>query len=127
MVNYLNANCGSAWTKWIWLDIEGSQYWTGSTSANRTWYENLLTACMNTAGVTCGIYSSYYQWEGIFGSVNYCHGSSQPMWYAHYDDVCSMSDYVEYGCWTSPFGKQYQGTHSACNIGVDSDYFPSRP
>ena len=127
MVSYLNANCGTAWTKWIWLDIEGSQYWTGSYASNKTWYQNLLNACMATTGVTCGIYSSAVQWQAIFGSTSYCYGQAQHMWYAHYDSVCSMSDYTTYGCWTTPFAKQYEGTHTACNIGVDSDYIPSWP
>lgn len=38
-VSYLNSNCKSAWSGRIWLDIEGSQYWTGSTSANQEWYK----------------------------------------------------------------------------------------
>ena len=58
MVNYLNANCSGSWTKWVWLDIEGSQYWTGSYANNKTWYQNLLNACNATAGITCGVYAS---------------------------------------------------------------------
>ena len=105
MVNYLNANCSSAWTKYIWLDIEGSQYWTGNTTSNRTWYQNLLNACLATPGVTCGIYASASQWQAIFGSTGYCYGSSQPLWYANYDSVCSFSNFPQFGCWTTPFGK----------------------
>jgi hypothetical protein len=46
----------------IWLDVEGYTLWTGSTTANRTWYQQLVDACKSTAGVACGIYSSYYNW-----------------------------------------------------------------
>ncbi len=38
MVNYLKANCSGSWGGMVWLDIEGSQYWTGNTTSNRTWY-----------------------------------------------------------------------------------------
>ena len=129
MVNYLNANCPSSWSsggvKYIWLDIEGSQYWLGNYSSNKTWYQNLVNACTSTAGVTCGIYASASQWSAIFGSTSYTYGNNLKLWYAHYDSVCSMSDFTPFGGWTSPWGKQYEGTHTACNTGVDSDYFPN--
>ena len=38
MVNYLKANCPGSWSTFVWLDIEGSQYWTGNTTSNRAWY-----------------------------------------------------------------------------------------
>ena len=38
LVTYLTNNCNSAWTKKIWLDIEGTQYWYSNTTTNRTWY-----------------------------------------------------------------------------------------
>jgi len=44
LVNYLNGNCKAAWSGRVWLDIEGSQYWTGDTNANRNWYQ--VRACL---------------------------------------------------------------------------------
>lgn len=35
MVNYLTGTCPSAWSGRLWLDIEGSSYWTGSYSSNK--------------------------------------------------------------------------------------------
>ena len=58
MVNYLNTNCSSAWTKYIWLDISGTS-WTSNFTANQIFYQNLLDACLATPGVTCGIYTTY--------------------------------------------------------------------
>ena len=126
MVSYLNTNCGSSWTKMIQLDIEGSQYWTGNYTNNKTWYQSLVQACEATAGVTCVVYSNYYEWQSIFGSTSYCYGASLPLWYAHYDSLCSFSDYMPFGCsaWASPWAKQYEGTHTSCSIGLDSDYMP---
>ncbi len=48
LVSYLNSNCKSQWSGRIWLDIEGSQYWTSSTSSNQAWYKvsNTRAACM---------------------------------------------------------------------------------
>jgi hypothetical protein len=62
MVSYYKANCSTAWSGMIWLDVEGYTLWTGSTTANRAWYQQLVDACKSTAGVACGIYSSYYNW-----------------------------------------------------------------
>ena len=59
MVNYLKANCSASWSGKVWLDIEGSQYWTGSTTSNRSWYQGLVDACKANAS-SCGVYSSYY-------------------------------------------------------------------
>jgi hypothetical protein len=44
--------------------------------------------------------------------------------YAHYDNVASFSDYSSYsfGCWTSPFAKQYYGTTSVCGASIDKNY-----
>ena len=39
LVTYLNSNCKSQWSGRVWLDIEGSQYWLGSTSSNQAWYK----------------------------------------------------------------------------------------
>jgi len=39
LVTYLDANCKSQWSGRVWLDIEGSQYWLGSTSSNQAWYK----------------------------------------------------------------------------------------
>lgn len=39
LLNHLNTNCKEAWSGRVWLDIEGTQYWTGNTDNNRVWYQ----------------------------------------------------------------------------------------
>jgi hypothetical protein len=117
----LKSNCPNSWTNKIWLDIEGSSYWTGSTTSNRAWYQKLVDAC-TASGYSCGVYSSASQWSAIMGSSSYCYGSSLPLWYAHYDNLKSYSDYSTFGCWTKPSMKQYQGDVTLCSFGVDMDY-----
>ena len=112
MVNYLKANCASSWSTMIWLDIEGSQYWTGNYTNNKTWYESLVNACatLHSAGTArCGVYASTYQWSSIFGSSSWCYGASTTpqIWYAHYDGVANFNDWTPFGCWTTPWAKQY--------------------
>eukprot|EP01035_Chromulina_nebulosa_P019375 gene19375-25242_t len=80
LVTYLKANCASYWSGRIWLDIEGSSYWIGSTTSNKAWYQNLVDSC-STYSVTCGVYSSSSQWSAIFGSTSYSYGSSLKLWY----------------------------------------------
>ena len=122
MITYLDDNCGAEWSGMIWLDIEGSQYWLGNSSANRTWYQDLVSACKGRFGIKCGVYASYYQWESIFGTVGYCYGSDLPLWYAHYDNVANFSDYNEFGCWKTPSVKQYEGDVTLCSFNIDKDY-----
>lgn len=118
MVSYLLATCPSSFSGKVWLDIEGSQYWSTSYTTNKSWYQSLVDSCA-TSGVTCGIYSSYYQWESIFGSTSYSYGSNLPLWYAHYDNVENFSDFTAFGGWTVPAIKQYAGTTSYCSASVD--------
>ena len=122
LVDYLNG-C-SAFSGKIWLDIEGSQYWLGSSSANRAWYQNLVDSCTNSR-FSCGVYASYYQWQEIFGSVDYEYGSYLPLWYAHYDGQPNFNDYssLSFGGFT-PFAKQYRGDATVCSFGVDLNYYP---
>jgi len=117
---------GCSWSGRIWLDMEGSQYWLGSSSANQAWWQGLVDACKSTAGASkCGVYSSASQWSAIFGSTSYSYGSDLPLWYAHYDNEQTFSDYSAFGGWSSPHAKQYQGDVSLCSFGVDMDYAPS--
>lgn len=124
LVDYINTNCASAWTGTIWLDIEGTQYWSGGTSNNKKFYESLVDACKSKSP-KCGVYSSSSQWSAIFGSTSYSYGSSLPLWYAHYDGSASFSDFTKFGGWTSPHAKQYQGTCTVCSTGVDKNYAPN--
>jgi len=123
LLNYLKANCGSAWSGRVWLDIEGSQYWTTSTSSNRAFYQALVDSC-SANGIRCGVYSSSYQWSSIFGSTSYSYGSYLPLWYAHYDNNASFSDFVAFAGWTTPHAKQYAGDVTLCSMGVDKNYSP---
>lgn len=123
MTSYLKTSCNSSWSGTIWLDIEGSQYWLGSYSSNQAWYESLVDAC-TSSGYTCGVYGSKSQWQELFGSSTYSYGSALPLWYAHYDNSASFSDYDSYafGGWSSPFMKQYEGDVYQCSQGVDKNY-----
>jgi hypothetical protein len=126
LVNYLNDHCKSHFNGRIWLDIEGSQYWHSSTSSNKDFFVKLRESC-DTHKVKCGVYSSKSQWEAIFGSASYSHGSnpsSLPLWYAHYDGKASFSDFSNFGGWTNPHAKQYQGDVTMCSTGVDKNYSP---
>lgn len=104
----------------IWLDIEGSQYWLGSESANQKFFEELLSAASSKK--TTGVYASEYQWSSIMGS-GYTGGSRHQLWYAHYDNDPSFNDFRSFGGWTKPSIKQYEGDKSACGVGVDLDYY----
>jgi len=126
LVNYLSSNCASTFSGRVWLDIEGSQYWLGSTSSNQAWYTALVNSCA-TYGMRCGVYSSKSQWQAIFGSAAFSYGTNLPLWYAHYDNNPSFSDYASYafGGWDSPHAKQYQGDVTLCSFGVDKNFAPN--
>merc|ERR1712093_132686 len=104
----------------FWFDIEGTQYWN-DVASNRAW----LTEAVNQAlsmGQTVGIYNSQYQWSSIMGSWT---GASRfPLWYAHYDNNPSFSDFSPFGGWNQPAIKQYVGNAVVCGAGVDKNFYP---
>jgi hypothetical protein len=74
-------------------------------------------------GLRClGIYTGNSQWSPIMG------GSTQfsklPLWYAHYDNNPSFSDFKAFGGWTKPNIKQYVGTTTLCSASVDKSWYP---
>lgn len=75
LVSYLKSNCASAFSGRVWLDVEGTQYWSTSTTTNKNFYQALVDSC-TTYGVKCGVYSSSSQWSAIFGSTSYSYKSS---------------------------------------------------
>ena len=114
-------NSCSAFSGKVWLDIEGSQYWLGSSSANQAWYSQLVGAC-KSSGLSCGIYTSANNWQTIFGSSTWVGNNGLPLWYAHYDNSQSFSDFKAFGGWSTPTAKQYQGDTTLCSFGVDKNY-----
>eukprot|EP01033_Poteriospumella_lacustris_P003648 gene3649-2630_t len=104
----------------LWLDVEGTQYWSSSTSAN----VNFLSAMVQRGkerGVSLGIYSSASQWNPIMGGSSAF--SYLPLWYAHYDMNPSFSDWYSFGGWSKPAIKQYAGDQYFCSAGVDKNYY----
>jgi len=123
MITNLN-NCGAKYGM-VWLDIEGTQYWTTSTSTNQNFFQGLVSE-LKTLGKTIGVYTSQSQWSPIMGS-SYTGGSSYPLWYAHYESPPqpNFNDFVAFGGWTKPAMKQFQGTTTTCSASVDLSWYPN--
>ena len=111
----------------IWLDIEinpsGGCGWGTDYTANCN-YVNELISAVKSHGKKAGVYSSEYMWETIMGSRTACtSAASVPLWYAHYDNSASFSDYRQIGGWSSPSIKQYKGDTYECGVGVDKNFY----
>ena len=79
---------------------------------------------MKDNGKVPGIYASYYMWESIMGTAKSCPDvAGTQLWYAHYDNKQTFSDYAPFGGWTKPAIKQYKGDTTLCSFGVDLDYY----
>ncbi|GAM23692.1 hypothetical protein SAMD00019534_068670 [Acytostelium subglobosum LB1] len=119
MVKYLKSY--KATIGMVWFDIEGpGTYWSSSHTDNRNFFNSMLAGA-KTAGVKVGVYTSASQWEPIMGSWD--GGKALPLWYAHYDNSPSFSDFSSFGGWTKPHAKQYVGSTTVCGLGVDLDYY----
>jgi len=111
----------------IWFDVEQeSPYWS-TQSANQQFFNDVISTLQN-AGASVGIYTSKSQWTEVMGS-SFQGGSNLPLWYSHYDNIAAFSDYARstignYGGWTSPAMKQYQGDQSACGCNTDFNWAP---
>ncbi|KAJ8600209.1 hypothetical protein CTAYLR_002015 [Chrysophaeum taylorii] len=109
----------------LWLDIENYD-WYSSASENQAFITDMVDECMSEADLSCGIYSSYYNWEDIVGlSFDYPSSKGLPLWYAHYDNNPSFSDFTAFGGWTSPTIKQYVGDATSCDASIDYNYATS--
>jgi len=120
MDDTVNALSGSKYGM-IWFDIEGTQYW-GSNTANNVNFLQQMVDEGKKRGVTMGIYSSASQWGPIMGSSTQF--SNLPLWYAHYDNNPSFSDFKAFGGWTKANVKQYAGTTAICSASVDKNWYP---
>ena len=101
----------------LWLDAENSA--AGYTSAQiLAKIQEALDAC---GPMPCGIYTAKWWWDPAtsystaFGDV--------PLWYARYDLTADFNDWYsgvsDFGGWTDPTGKQYQGSNYFCGVNVD--------
>ena len=106
--------------KRLWFDIEGT--WYSSTSSNQKFFEELINKA-RSIGIVYGIYASSYYWSSLFGSsYKFKYASSIPLWYPHYDNKATFSDFKAFGGWTTPYIKQYAGDKTLCSTDVDYDY-----
>jgi len=112
----------------IWFDVEQeSPYW--STQSKNQAFFNDVVHTLQGLGANVGIYTSKSQWTEIMGS-SFSGGANLPLWYSHYDNVASFSDWSKstigsYGGWHSPTIKQYMGDKSACGCNTDFNWAPS--
>jgi len=113
----------------VWIDVEENPSsgcgWGTDYTSNCNYVASIASA-LKAKGVSVGIYSSQYEWELVMGSRGACTSlKSYPLWYAHYDNNPSMSDFTNYGFggWTKANIKQYAGDKTLCSVGVDLNYY----
>lgn len=104
----------------VWVDVE-TYAWSSSLSANQNFITTLVNQ-LKSLGQHVGIYTSYYNWQSIVG-LSWTGCSSLPLWYAHYDNNPSFSDFTAFGGWSTPSIKQYKGDATVCGAGVDLNYY----
>lgn len=104
----------------VWVDVEAPDIW-GSQEANRAFLKEMVST-LQSRGVHVGIYTSESQWGPITGGAELF--PSLPLWYAHYDNNPSFSDFAPFGGWSKPSIKQYEGNVNLCGAGIDKNYYP---
>ena len=107
----------------IMLDIEGTKWSQYSHAENRAFLLALRSA-LEMANIRVTIYAGR-EWPDFFGE-NFTAFSDLPLIYAHYDNVPSFYDFVPYGGWILPAGKQFWdggGGEAICGTGdLDWDW-----
>ncbi len=112
----------------IWIDVETNPSpgcsWTGHDAASNCAFLTEIINRIKSKGVNPGIYATRYMWQSIFGSFTACpSAASQQLWYAHYDNSPSFSDFAAFGGWTKPAIKQFVGDTTLCGAGVDKNFY----
>ena len=70
-----------------------------------------------------GIYSNNQLWDVVM--CNYMGLNSYKLWWQHYDNRKSFSNFVPFGGWDKPTLKQYAGNVERCGTLIDRDYSES--
>jgi len=121
-VSYLNSH--GATPDMYWYDVE-TYNWSSNLASNQAFIKAMIDEG-KALGIKAGIYTNYYNWQSIVGlSWSYPSQQGLPLWYAHYDNSASFSDYSAFGGWSKPAIKQYEGDKTSCSVGVDYDYMTS--
>jgi len=112
----------------LWFDIETNPSpgcgWSGDLASNCVFLGELIQAAQHL-GVKAGVYASEWEWSITVGSgcsVGAQHGL--PLWYPHYDQEQSYSDFVAFGGWSKPSIKQYWDGVGYCGISADANWYP---
>ena len=74
----------------LWIDVEGTQYWSSSAQSNVNFIQEMVDEGLRQ-GVHLGIYTSASQWNPICGGSSQF--SSYPLWYPHYDRHPSVTSH----------------------------------
>jgi len=106
----------------VWLDIE-VYHWSSNHEDNQRFISTLADT-LAAKGAKIGIYTNLYNWGSIVGS-GWSAMSKYPLWYAHYDNSPSFSDFEAFGGWKKPAIKQYNGSSDVCGTSVDLDWYPN--
>lgn len=114
----------------IWIDIETNPSsgcsWNDHDAESNCQFTLELVKAVRARGKPVGIYASKYMWGTIYKSYTACPQAAfeVPLWYPHYDDNPSFSDFSEFGGWKAPTIKQYHNTMSFCGLSIDRNYMP---
>jgi hypothetical protein len=107
----------------MWIDIEGTEYWLGSYSANRQFFNELSNAAVSIFGKKyAGVYANKVQWTGIFGDWSDW-SSRLKLWVANWDYEPQFSHFTPFCGWTAPVMKQYAGDQAFCSMNVDKNFY----
>lgn len=115
------ASMGSIPFGQLWFDVETGGG-SGSPSSNMNWLKSAVNHAVSRLGANrVGIYSSQYMWSQVMGGAT--GPTNLPLWYAHYDNNPSFSDWRSFGGWSRPAMKQYVGDAKVCNFDVDLNVY----
>ncbi len=111
----------------IWIDVETNPSsgcgWSSDTNSNCAFVNEIINR-IKSKGKVPAIYATAYMWQTIMGSRGACpSAASQQLWYAHYDNNPSFSDFSSFGGWSKPAIKQYAGDTTLCGAGVDKNFY----
>ena len=88
----------------VWIDVE-IYNWTANLTANREFITKLVSQ-LKKRNAVIGVYTSERDWRHIVG-LDWTNLHELPLWYSHFDNNPTFSDFLPFGGWTKPSIKQY--------------------
>uniref|UniRef100_A0AC34GY83 Lysozyme n=1 Tax=Panagrolaimus sp. ES5 TaxID=591445 RepID=A0AC34GY83_9BILA len=113
----------------IWLQVTSPVNWSNNMQININVIQDFIGRA-NSNGVSAGVYTNWYEWQQITGSITTF--SNLRLWYWNYsgpgsngESNANFNDFTGFAGWTQPAAKQFASNESLCGMTLNRNVYPA--